>query len=240
MRQERVSGEPATPSQRASSERRLGRRLVRHHLPLAMLSGAMTAVLAVALPAHETVHRLSMATAYVGLVLLGITLSIGPWQVLRGRPSPTSSDLRRDVGIWTALVSLAHVVLGLQVHMGDPWLYFLHPLRERGRQGIPIRFDEFGVANHTGLIATLVLLLLLSLSNDLSLRALGAPTWKWLQRSSYVLFGLVVVHSILYQHLEKRELPLVVAFGLLALAPTAMQAIGFSLRKRRPVRPRED
>ena len=41
--------------------------------------------------------RWSMATAYVGLALLGATLALGPLSVLRRRPNPVSTDLRRDV-----------------------------------------------------------------------------------------------------------------------------------------------
>lgn len=60
---------------------------------------------------------LSVATAYAGLLLRAITLLLGPWNVLRGRPNPVSTDVRRDVGIWAGILSLAHVVFGLQVHM---------------------------------------------------------------------------------------------------------------------------
>jgi sulfoxide reductase heme-binding subunit YedZ len=40
-----------------------------------------------------------MATAYVSLALLAATLVTGPINLLRRRPNPVSTDLRRDLGI---------------------------------------------------------------------------------------------------------------------------------------------
>ncbi|MBA4159583.1 MAG: hypothetical protein H0X65_19215, partial [Gemmatimonadetes bacterium] len=47
--------------------------------------------------------------------------------------------------------------------------------------------------------------LLLALSNDLSLRLLKAGRWKTLQRWNYALFALTVVHGIAYQVIEDRK-----------------------------------
>jgi methionine sulfoxide reductase heme-binding subunit len=203
---------------------RMRRRLSRHHLPLALACSAALLALVVGVFDGRSVFRWSMATAYVALVLLGITLSIGSWQLLRSGRSPLSSDLRRDVGIWTGLVSLAHVAVGLQVHMRSMVLYFFVP--DSSGWWLP-RVDAFGLGNWAGLLATLVLLLLLALSNDASLRRLGRTRWKALQRYSYAGAVLVVLHGVVYQVLERRALPWVLTFALVVMAVAVVQWAGY-------------
>jgi sulfoxide reductase heme-binding subunit YedZ len=172
--------------------------------------GRNVGILAVALVVHlaviravaspdgrELIYRLSMTTGYVSVVLIAWAMLIGPWRVRRGRPAPASTDLRRDVGIWGAVFGLAHVVTGLQVHFaGAFWKYFVYP---DGDHRIPLRHDLFGFANWTGLAATLVLVLLLAISNDAALRALGTKRWKSWQRWTYWAAALTVAHALAYQ-----------------------------------------
>ena len=174
--------------------------------------------------------RLSMATAYTGLFLLVATLLTGPVNLLKSQANPLSTDLRRDLGIGAAAVSLVHVVVGLQVHLGGKaWLYFLYPRSETHL--LPFRYDPFGVANYTGLVATLIAVLLLAISNDLSLRLLGGKRWKAIQRWNYGLFGLVALHAIAYQLIEKRSQPYpLILTGALLLA-IALQGAGWWKRR---------
>lgn len=168
--------------------------------------------------------RVSMATAYVGLALLAWTLFTGPLNVLRQRRNPVSTDLRRDVGIWAGILSVVHVVVGLQVHMGgNIWKYFFFGPEPHLRD---VRYDPFGLANYTGLVATIVLLLLLGLSNDVSLRRLGRRRWKALQRLNYAVFTLIVAHGAVYQVLEKRRLVFVLVFAATVAAVSLVQAAG--------------
>ena len=168
--------------------------------------------------------KLSMASAYTALALLGATLATGPWNVLRSRPNPVSTDLRRDLGIWAGIVGLFHVAVGLQVHAGgDIWLYFFHP---PAPERLVVRLDPAGFSNHTGLIATLLLVILLALSNDYSLRSLGRTRWKTIHRSVYVALLLIVAHGALYQLLEKRILPFVVLFVAMVATVAAVQLAG--------------
>jgi methionine sulfoxide reductase heme-binding subunit len=179
-----------------------------------------------AVESPQPMFRLSMASAYAGLALLTAALLCGPWNVLRGRPNPVTTDLRRDIGIWAAFLGLTHVVVGLQVHMqGKFWLYFLYPPDQPYL--LRLRHDAFGFANFLGLGATLVLMLLLGLSNDFSLRTLGAKRWKALQRWNYVAFALMAAHSIVYQIIEKRTLPFLGLFGCLVFVAIIMQLMGF-------------
>ena len=201
------------------------RRIGRHGL-LAVVSLGGLVAMAGALGIRDGRTRVSMASAYVGLGLLAITLLLGPIDVLRGRRSPTSTDLRRDVGIWAGLIGLLHLVVGLGVHLrGRPWLYFVYPANEA--HALPLRHDLFGFANDTGLLGGLVLVLLLALSNDWSLRRLGAPRWKALQRWNYAGAALVVAHGIGFQVIEKRKLGFVLAFAIIATVTLAAQLAGF-------------
>jgi sulfoxide reductase heme-binding subunit YedZ len=170
--------------------------------------------------------RTSIATAYTSTALLVFVLAIGPFNLLRGRPNPVSTNLRRDAGIWAGLVGLVHVVFGLQSHMKGKMLeYFLHPSDGRSLLG-RIRVDEFGFANYTGLGATLILALLLALSNDASLRAFGSSRWKMLQRTNYVAIALIVAHGIVYQVMEERKRPFVILYALLIVTALAWQIAG--------------
>lgn len=200
------------------------RRLIGHHLVLALASGAAAGLIALQLLDGRAAYRWSMATAYVGLALFAVTLSIGAWQLTRTGRVPLSSDLRRDLGIWTALVSMAHVGVGLQVHMSSMVMYFF--VRNASGWWLP-RIDAFGLSNWAGLAATLLLVLLLSLSNDWSLRRLGRTRWKALQRCAYAGAVLVVLHGVVYQLLERRAVAWVLAFALTVVLVVVVQFIGF-------------
>lgn len=200
-------------------------RRLRRHLGIGLASAALTAGISALVRSDVAMVRLSMASAYAGLGLLGVTMATGPWNVLRSRPNPVSTDLRRDLGIWAGVLGLVHVTVGLQVHMsGNIWEYFFHP---PAPQRLLVRLDPFGLANYTGLAVTLILAVLLALSNNASLRWLGTKRWKTTHRSAYVAFALVVGHGALYQLIEKRSLPFVMLFVALAVAVTTLQLAGF-------------
>ena len=173
---------------------------------------------------RQLVYRLSMATGYVSVVLIAWAMSIGPSRLRRGRPAAASTDLRRDVGIWGAIFGLAHVVTGLQVHFaGAFWKYFAYP---NGDHWIPLRHDLFGFANWTGLAAALLLVLLLAISNDASLRKLGTQRWKSWQRWTYWVAVLTVAHALGYQITAKQHGVWIAVFAVVTLVVLAMQLDG--------------
>src|SRR5262245_26183351 len=205
-------------------------RLVHHHLPLAVASVTCCLLVFALAKTKYLPFRLSMATAYTGTLLLGLTLVLGVIKVLSGESNPVSTDWRRDVGLSAALVGLAHLLVGLQVHApGRMWTYFVYPAEQR--RSFPVRFDTVGWANHLGLLAGLLLILLLALSNDWSLKRLGAQRWKGLQRWNYAVFGLVLAHGVLYQILEKRIAGWVIAFAVLSVLVIVLQVAGFRSRR---------
>src|SRR5260370_22754479 len=168
------------------------------HVTLAALAIALPCLEYAATSPPDLSHRMSMATVYAGLILLAVSLWIGPWNVLRRRPNPVSFDLRRDIGIWTGILAILHTAIGLTVHLrGRMWMYFfksLHPLK--------LQDTQFGFANLVGLGAALLFLMLLSISNDISLRALGIRRWKSLQIWTYAALALTAAHGIAYQLVE--------------------------------------
>jgi sulfoxide reductase heme-binding subunit YedZ len=201
----------------------------KRHLALAAAAGAFIDLLYAATPPPDVRHRLSMATAYASLVFLAVSLWLGPLNVLRQRPNPVSFDLRRDMGIWTGVLAILHTSIGLTVHLrGRMWMYFFKTIHPAKLQNTP-----FGFANFTGLGASLLFLMLLTISNDLSLRALKPLCWKSLQRWTYAAFLLTGAHGIAYQWVEKRHAPWVLAFSAIMSGVVAAQFLGFVRFRRR-------
>jgi sulfoxide reductase heme-binding subunit YedZ len=176
--------------------------------------------------------RVTTATGYIALGLLALTLLIGPANLLLGRRNPVSNYLRRDVGAWTALVSVVHVIVGLQVH-GPP-----APFAERithyffAAEG-GLLTNSFGLGNWTGLAATLIAVGLLALSSDAALRKLKAGPWKWIQRLNYALFALVFAHAVYYGALTRVASASTIVLGLSVAAVLVGQTAGIWLFRRR-------
>ena len=165
-----------------------------------------------------------MATAYAGMVLLTAALAVGPINLIRRRPNPVSTDLRRDIGIWAAIYGIAHTIAGLNVHMqGHMLRYFAMSNPDRGSKA-------FIAANWLGLLATLLLLVLLSLSNDISLRRLGTQRWKLIQQATYIVVCAVVLHGAAYQIIEKRKWIAATVFSALAVIALILQSAGVRAR----------
>ncbi|HKQ11020.1 MAG TPA: ferric reductase-like transmembrane domain-containing protein [Rhizomicrobium sp.] len=212
---------------------RLSRRLLVHHLPLGLGATAAAFLLYITRPYPDVITRLTFATAYPALILLGVTLAIGPWRMLRGRPVQSSMDVRRDIGIWAGIFGIFHAGVGQFEHLrGRPWLYYIYDnWQEKHVQ--PFRHDMFGFANDTGLIAALVLLALLATSNDIALRKLGTPGWKKLQRWNYACFGFAALHTIAYlTGVKSLSIPWLVVAATAILLTILFQTIVY-LRRRR-------
>ena len=135
------------------------------------------------------------------------------------------------MGTWAATFSVVHVIYALGVHGSGDILdnaffdYFI-------ADGSPLT-NSFGLANWTGLAATVILVGLLAISSDFALRKLKAKTWKNLQRLNYVLFALVVAHSFFYGALLRVESPYTLLLLISAIAVFIGQAVGVWLWRRR-------
>ncbi len=78
---------------------------------------------------------------------------------------------------------------------------------------------------------------LLVLSTDRSLRELKAKRWKDLQRLNYTLFALVLVHALFYGALRRPASPFTIVLIVTVVAVLVSQALGIRLWKRRHARP---
>ncbi len=173
-------------------------------------------------------EQLSISTGYLALGFVGLTLLIGSLNLLLRRRSPVSSYLRRDIGIWAAVAIVAHVILGVR-SMGINFYYFFI------NDGRP-RVNSFGWGNWTGLVALVIVVGLLTISTDRSLRELKAKRWKSLQRLNYVLFAMSVLHAFFYGALLRATSPFTLVLFFIAGAVFAAQAIGIWLWRRRHAR----
>ncbi|HEY1986455.1 MAG TPA: hypothetical protein VGG85_13650 [Terracidiphilus sp.] len=182
-------------------------------------------------PYTDTLSRASFATAYPALILLAATLTVGPWKVLRSQANPVSNDLRRDLGIWTGILGIVHTAVGQCVHLrARPWLYYVYGPTEH-HHPIPVRHDLFGFANYTGALGVLILAGLFAMSNDASLRRLGAPGWKLLQRWNYGVAVLVAMHAGGYLIIEKQQFRFVTAVMACIVAEAGFQLAGLMKRR---------
>ena len=201
-----------------------------HHsryLLIGLVSGSALASLQ---PFRSTFEAVSLVMAYASITLLGATLLFGPLHVLKGGRPIISTSSRRHLGVWSGVFAIAHVAAGLNVHMGGRYLdYFLAPATG-GAMRLP-RLDAFGAANDLGLVATLIVSVLMLLSNNRWVKSMGPPRWKRLQRGAYWLTGLAFAHGFLYQAMEGRQAVPVLALALILAAICAYQLAGWRRRR---------
>ncbi len=193
------------------------------HLGLACFTGLVCTAAYAAVPASAASFKpLSLGLAYASLGLLLLTLVIGPWMVIRAGRMPVNTMFRRDVGIWAAMTGCLHVVFGLQSHYGGRIARFFFLDRPTWTPDLSLH----GVSNWAGAAASLIIVVLLLLSNNVALRALGAPAWKFLQRFAYPLAVLTVVHTFGYQLVEGRNPAASILTAMAVAVVLVLQGLG--------------
>ncbi|MBA4410227.1 MAG: hypothetical protein C0397_12475 [Odoribacter sp.] len=174
----------------------LKERLKLHYLPLLSIVLFASIIFHHNWPKRDTITFITGASGYISLILITLSLLIGPFNLVFRRKNPISTYFRRDIGITGGVLAVIHSVAGLFVHLrGKNWQYFLN----KTEHGYSIRIDDFGLANYTGLISALILIVLLITSNDYSFRKLNTTTWKNIQRFSYLAFLFAIIHSVYYK-----------------------------------------
>ena len=156
-------------------------RLTNHYFPLIVLTLLIGLIFHFIWAKKDLITLTTDVFGYIAIVILAFTLIIGSINILLKRKNPTSSYFRRDIGIMGGILAVLHSVLGLFVHFrGNMWQYYL----TKTSFGHTIRLDEFGIANYTGLLSGILILLLLATSNDYLFWKLQTR-WKKIQRFSY-------------------------------------------------------
>lgn len=201
-----------------------------HYLPMTVITIVSSYIFYELWETMSAIPFITYASGYIGIFFLAFSLLLGPINLMLNRKNPISTYLRRDMGIFGGILSLVHSVIGLFMHFtGKPWLYFV----EEVVQGYAIRFGFFGMANHTGLLGALIIILLLAISNDYSLRNLKAVKWKNLQRFTYLMFVLVILHSIFYRINADKEDLIMYLYLPLFMVVLIFQIIGMRLKMRK-------
>jgi sulfoxide reductase heme-binding subunit YedZ len=171
----------------------MNERLKKHYIPLISLIIIAGLIFYIYRGKRDTITFITQTSGYISLVILAVSLIIGSLNLLLKYKNPISTYLRRDIGISGGILAVVHSITGLFVHLrGKMWLYFLNDAKH-------VRIDNFGLANYTGLIAALIIILLLITSNDYFLKKLNPQKWKNVQRLSYLMFILIAMHCYFYR-----------------------------------------
>jgi methionine sulfoxide reductase heme-binding subunit len=179
-------------------------------------------------PYADLNYILTLGCGYISLIFIVFSLLIGPYKLLYQRRNPVNLDGRRDVGIWAGINGCIHVICVFLIHTrGDLVYLFLRP-KVQG-SGYDLLLTPQGISNNIGLVATFILILLLVISNDISLKYFKGKRWKLLQRFNYGLVVLAFIHTILYQRFSNRARAFIVITLVLAAATLVIQAAGIVL-----------
>lgn len=207
-----------------------------HHLALTLATAGAVYLSTIYIPGGDPVYLLTLAFGYQALLLILVSLMVGPANLLlRNRKrNPVNLMLRRDVGIWAGMLTVLHVVLALQLRFGGQLIYYFVEADDTGRL-IP-RLDLFGLSNITGTVAFLIIVLLLATSNQFALRKLKGPRWKTLQRWNYAAIIFAIVHTAGYQVISRREQYFETATIILVTLVAAIQLSGAWLTRQRDKR----
>lgn len=197
---------------------------IRHHLLLLCL-GVVIYTLAALLVPDETVRdHLSIATAWLCLILFAGVLVLGPLRQRQGGMRPVNHYWRRDMGIWVALTAGVHFVVATEVSMSQSYLAtFVNS--SAGGIGIDWRNRLFSWGSIGGTVAGILLLVPFVISSDRALRALGAKRWRRVQWLAYPAFLLTAMHGLAFQLLEARVAVLVAGLVLLSLSVVIVRLI---------------
>jgi sulfoxide reductase heme-binding subunit YedZ len=206
-------------------------RRVKNHLTLFVLSGISLGMAAISGPSAGAADRLSIVSAYICLVLLGVALLIGPLNVLQKGRLVSNSYVRRDTGIWAALNGLLHFYLANVLSMNYEYLALFVDSAALPPSAA-IRNSLYSLGTILGFFIAVLFIVLLLLSSDWMLRKLGLKWWKRIQRLSYLGFALTCLHAFAFQVLETRALLWVVVVLAIAALICIGQYRGFMAAKR--------
>jgi len=183
-------------------------------------------------PYADLLYDLTYGCGYVAVILIAYSLVIGPYKLLSQKKNPVNMNLRRDVGIWAGITGCIHVIAAIAMTTRGNIIYlFLRPKPEG--IGYNLLLSPSGVSNNIGLVATIILVFLLVLSNDYFLIKLKGKRWKFLQRFNYGLAIFAFIHTVLYQRLDNRSQTFVTFTFIFAIALLCIQIAGFFLYRTR-------
>ena len=180
------------------------------HLMVIVLASAVTALFLVSRAEWSAMHRWNRAVGDVSLVLVALAMALGPVSRL-WRRTARLLPYRRELGIYAVVLALVHATIILigwvELDLMRLIGFEFHP----GLQRYVMVQQGFALANLIGILALVYGAILALTSNDRSLDWLGATVWKFVQRGTYVLWWLSVIHTgyFLFLHFQDyhRQVP---------------------------------
>ena len=175
--------------------------LIQRHSVVGFISAILTLAFWYSRPEWVAEMRFWRAVGDASLILLYVTLALGP--VTRFFPSMGMLlPDRRELGIWFGISAIVHTIV-----IFDGWVKWDVSIF-MGYQFIPqldrmVRLESgFGMANVLGLLAVLMALPLMATSADWATRALGGAAWKFLHYGAYTIFYLVALHTAFFLYIH--------------------------------------
>jgi len=164
------------------------------HLVIIVLAAAGTWMFLEIRAEWSAMHKWNRAIGDASLVLVALAMALGPMSRL-WRFFVKFLPYRRELGIYAVLLGLAHATIILigwvELDLMRLIGFEYHPVLQKYvmvQQG-------FALANLIGVLALVYGAILAITSNDRSQRWMGAAVWKFVQRGTYVLWWLLVVHT---------------------------------------------
>jgi sulfoxide reductase heme-binding subunit YedZ len=190
------------PSPAPAPARRTPRRTTaRRHLVVLVLAGLAVYAFGEVHGTWSPMHRWNRATADAALALLTLTMAVGPLVRLAPRLA-VLIGYRRELGIYSVLLAAVHTAIIL-VGWVEWDLMRLAGFGFHPQLGQYVMVQHgFGLANLLGIVALVYGLVLMLTSSDRAVALLTSSTWKFVQRSTYVLWMLAVLHTayFLFMH----------------------------------------
>jgi len=180
------------------------------HIQIFLFSALLFALAWVAGTPEGGAERLSIVSAWLSFAYLSAAFFVGPYFRIRYKKNIANIYLRRDIAIWAGLVGLLHLVVGTIQSMNNEYLQIFVELPARPSPFV--RELLFSWGSSIGFLVGVILVGLLLISSDRAISLLGIKWWKRLQKSSYLAFGLTVVHALAFQLLESRSRVLMLLF----------------------------
>jgi len=171
------------------------------HLVVLLASALGTYAFLESRPDWSEMHRWNRAVGDVGLLLIALSMVIGPlarlWTVFR-----VALPWRRELGIYGVLLAITHTIIILAGWIEwDLIRLFGFEFHPQAEVYVMVRHG-FGLANVIGIVALLYGIVLALASNDWSQRLLGGSAWKFLQQGAYILWMLIVIHTAYFLYLN--------------------------------------
>lgn len=164
----------------------------RRHATIATVTFVTVLLFWLSRPGWHWMHAWNRAFADASLVLLVVTLAIGPLARL-WRPATHWLAWRRELGVWSIIAALGHVLIIMQGWVEwDPSRLFYSVNAFKRDWALD---QGFALGNLLGIVAVGYGLVQMITSNDASVRLLGGSSWKLVQQGAYLLYALVALHT---------------------------------------------